>query len=282
MLSKGLELSDYEIGKRYDEIANIISMPKYFYEKISDKVKEIVISKNKNVQIMEYGSGNGYLGEKILLKTGKKINTYNLVDNSELLLKNATERLSSVKSDTIINSFHQSGNENIIGIPEKTMDLVISTEVLEHLKNPEKYLENIYQVLKDDGLVLISIPNGSAFEPYQTRISEKYGEEKVKSSPFLLQFIHGEHPWKTPQPIATMYYYDELVELLTKKFNIKLVSGFEHHPYAYDIFRRYLFPKLRLSKFTSPIIDKIQLMFDGFISDPSKYYRTYFILEKKI
>lgn len=38
-------------------------------------------------------------------------------------------------------------------------DMIIMTEVLEHLKSPEKLLMQIKLLLKDNGLVLISLPN---------------------------------------------------------------------------------------------------------------------------
>jgi len=282
MLSKGLELSDIEIGKQYGEIAHLISMPSYFYEKLSDEISSLInSSKGKKIKIMEYGSGNGFLAEKIISKNKFFISHYFLIDNSERLLASATNRLSNFGNDIIIESLHQSGNKSINGIKEKSIDIVVSTEVLEHLKKPDQYLRNIKKVLKDNGGLLISIPNGTAFEPYQTYITKNFKTKTIVNNHFLWQFIHGEHPIKTPQPIATMYYYDEIINLLGKYFTIYKKSGFEHKPYLYDIFRRWFFSKLRISRLTTPFIDKLQLFFDKFVHDPSKFYRTYFILRNK-
>jgi SAM-dependent methyltransferase len=43
--------------------------------------------------------------------------------------------------------------------PEKTFDLVYSSNVLEHLPRPELALEGIRKILKDDGITVHSVPN---------------------------------------------------------------------------------------------------------------------------
>jgi len=42
-------------------------------------------------------------------------------------------------------------------------DIVVSFEVLEHLRNPELYLNEIFRVMKPDALLMISVPNLTSF-----------------------------------------------------------------------------------------------------------------------
>jgi len=49
-------------------------------------------------------------------------------------------------------------------VEKEQFDFVILSEVLEHVKKPEKLLVNINRVLKKDGYLIITVPNG--FGPY--------------------------------------------------------------------------------------------------------------------
>lgn len=53
-------------------------------------------------------------------------------------------------------------------------DIVICGEVLEHLEHPETCLREIKRILKDDGTVLISTPNGSNPVTVLGRIFKKF------------------------------------------------------------------------------------------------------------
>lgn len=48
--------------------------------------------------------------------------------------------------------------ENLPFLPDY-FDVIVCTEVLEHVLDPRKVLRNIYSLLKQDGLLLISVPN---------------------------------------------------------------------------------------------------------------------------
>lgn len=45
----------------------------------------------------------------------------------------------------------------------RKFDIILATELLEHLKDPEKLIKQIKSLLKEDGVVLISLPNECTF-----------------------------------------------------------------------------------------------------------------------
>ncbi len=56
------------------------------------------------------------------------------------------------------------GNAEILPFPDNFFDTVICSEVLEHLVFPEKALEEIYRVSKNNAIIIFSIPNLGYFK----------------------------------------------------------------------------------------------------------------------
>ena len=53
---------------------------------------------------------------------------------------------------------------------KENFDLIFCTEVLEHLLYPERVLRNIYNLLNDQGVLFITVPNGR-FDSYRGHIN---------------------------------------------------------------------------------------------------------------
>lgn len=49
--------------------------------------------------------------------------------------------------------------EKNIKLPAKSFDVIICSQVLEHVKHPEKVMKNIYRLAKDDARIVVSVPN---------------------------------------------------------------------------------------------------------------------------
>ena len=56
------------------------------------------------------------------------------------------------------------GDAENLGLEKESFDFVVLSEVLEHLKYPEKALTSINVTLKDGGLLIVTVPNG--YGPY--------------------------------------------------------------------------------------------------------------------
>lgn len=59
-------------------------------------------------------------------------------------------------------------------IPNKKFDIIIISEVLEHLNNPEKVLFELRHKLNKDGLILGSIPNGYGLTEIEKFVIHKF------------------------------------------------------------------------------------------------------------
>ena len=112
------------------------------------RVKRIIASASayKGKGVLEVGCGAGNILEKIPF--GKLFG----IDISDALLKRAQIRLSN-KAYLLL------GNAEIMPFKDKTFDIAICSEVIEHTQNPGVLLENISNILKPEGKLIISIPN---------------------------------------------------------------------------------------------------------------------------
>ncbi len=119
-------------------------------------------------------------------------------------------------------------NSKILPFKKTQFNAVTCTDVLEHLFYPLEMMREIKRVLKDDGVVLISLPNDKGFNQiFHDLFKEIDGYEDS---------IYGHH-WRFSIKTAR--------EFFKKEFKITKESS-EFGP----IFRRYLF-FLKFKKFSS-------------------------------
>lgn len=132
-------------------MADVIS-----YERIVDqkRLKFIVDAVNGRVgesaKILDVGCGNGIIS----LHLGKLGFDVTGIDVSEKTIGNARKnnQYPNVK-------FYVKSAEDLVASGEK-FDAIICSEVLEHLRNPGALLSVLSQSLTDDGILIVTVPNG--------------------------------------------------------------------------------------------------------------------------
>lgn len=98
--------------------------------------------------LLEVGCGNGGMTELF----SAKVDFITAMDIS----KDSLAQLEAKKIENI--ETIESLIENFI--TEKRYDWIVMSEVIEHLRNPEKAIKNLYNLLAPNGKLLITTPNG--------------------------------------------------------------------------------------------------------------------------
>lgn len=201
----------------YDKIAEQILMPEDFYLNIARAIGCF----SNSAKLLDIGCGNGCLLEKITELNPKSVLFG--VDFSKKLIENARRRLGKrvklLKADALALPFS-----------DKMFDIVVMSEVIEHLKNPPQGLVEAKRVLKKHGRFILTFPNASSYQPFYPWIKKQtLGKLRFIFTPY-------EDLEKTGQPIDKCFSYNEIVLLLKQqKFKIKRISGTIFFPYLGEV-----------------------------------------------
>lgn len=139
--------------------------------------------------VLDIASGEGY-GSALLAKLAKSVVGVDIsVDTVEY---------ASQAYQTYENLKFMVGSCESIPLPEKSIDVVVSFETIEHHDQHERMMREIKRVLKPGGMLIISSPN---------RLT--YSDEANYSNPFHVKEL----------------YYEEFVNLLSQNFKYIKVYG---------------------------------------------------------
>ena len=107
----------------------------------------------KDKVVLDIASGSGY-GTKLLAQNAQKV--YG-VDVSPEAIEFSKNNYNAKNIEYLL------GDAEKIPVDDSTIDLLITFETIEHIKNYKNFLKEIKRVLKDDGLAIISTPNADEF-----------------------------------------------------------------------------------------------------------------------
>ncbi|WP_169777295.1 class I SAM-dependent methyltransferase [Campylobacter mucosalis] len=104
---------------------------------------------NKTSKILDYGCGMGGVSQLFYDKYNCQVDGVEISENELMKARMAfgdNNNLRFILLDDFV-------------FPEKTYDLIFSSQVIEHVHNVGNYLSKINSMLKDDGYLLIGLPN---------------------------------------------------------------------------------------------------------------------------
>lgn len=108
----------------------------------------------KGVKILDAGCGTGY-GSNLLASCGRVIGIDSNSEAIRFAKKNYGNQANFLLADITMLQFR---NEEF--------DCICAFEVIEHLKNPRKFLSEAKRILKKDGIIFLSTPNKAIHSPH--------------------------------------------------------------------------------------------------------------------
>ena len=199
------EHPNYERWKRAREIS--IERGKFVRSIISKDCK------CQNLKILDIGSGEG--GTSEVLSEDNFVTSF---DMNKIRLRRQQNSFSDINL--------LCGSSSSLPFKNNSLDLIILQDVLEHLDNKEKLINNIYNLLNDNGMIYLSTPN--KFSVVNIIADPHWGvplvsllkRESVRKY-FLNYFRKSEMNRKD---IAELLSLKNIYELFADKFEVQLFT----------------------------------------------------------
>lgn len=170
-----------------------------------------------------------------ILDVGSKNRPYDYLFSGEVIAVDINPKLKTVKKADITN----------LPFKERTFDGVLSTEVLEYVKEPRKAISEIHRVLKKGGKALISVPLMYKVHQDLVRYTREYLLELLQDFSKVEVFPIGN-------------FYTIILDILRDKMiTLKLI------PLRYFLYLPYLFLVLFIKP--SKILIKDQNFVSGYL-----------------
>lgn len=187
------------------------------------------LNNSKNLEILDVGCGDGVYEKKISPHILER-NVFRGLDISNIQLE---------KCRAVLKDFKAMDFENdSIPYGDNMFDYIICSEVLEHLFYPEKILNEIKRVLKQEGTLIITVPNLGSL---QNRIALLF----FGTSPFFDYMQNKQH--------IRFYTKKTILSLLGNDFKIQKQIGINS-----CMFERYIFPiRIIMPYFFQKLCNKI-------------------------
>ncbi|MBC9915458.1 class I SAM-dependent methyltransferase [Chitinophaga varians] len=129
----------------------------YEYDRIADRKRLDFISaavaerKGNQVTVLDVGCGNGVISRHLGMLGFNVLG----IDVSEPAIARARELNTSPRVN-----FKVLSAEQLVAAGD-TFDVIVCSEVLEHLQQPGALLATLYQSLRKDGILIVTVPNGT-------------------------------------------------------------------------------------------------------------------------
>jgi ubiquinone/menaquinone biosynthesis C-methylase UbiE len=213
MLKTGHHLTDEQIRAGYETLSHRGSLGPEFIRRVLALAGDLM-----GLKVLDVGCGKGELLREIQTRYANV--ELHGVDFSTGRLREASERIGS-KAILL-----EADIQEALPFPEAFFDRILCTETLEHLKDPERCLQQIGRLLKSDGRAILTLPNATGFAPFH------------RLDPFIpgrwlrRKLLPYEHPCNTDQPIDTCFAYTEVLQLIRAGgFEIEAIDGYRYFRY---------------------------------------------------
>lgn len=134
-------------------------------------ILDLIENEIKDKKVLDIGCGDGVLSYLLALKGASTTG----IDTSEEAVRFAKEKCKDSKNmDFLVASAYK------IPFEDKSFDYIVSSDVIEHLKYPEKMVSEIKRVWNKKGKIIITSPIRITEKPLDRMHCQEFFEEELK------------------------------------------------------------------------------------------------------
>lgn len=115
----------------------------------------------KELRVLDAGIGTGAMSSAFYRHIGRRFQLDG-IDISTEMLRQAKLRLESLDIDLSV----QCADLNKLPFPDNSFDVVLAAHVIEHLPDPQLALDEMFRVLKPEGILICSVTRSSLLGAY--------------------------------------------------------------------------------------------------------------------
>jgi 2-polyprenyl-3-methyl-5-hydroxy-6-metoxy-1,4-benzoquinol methylase len=199
--------------------------------KMIEKINEIVFNTSDTIKFLDIGCQNGDVLNELSTRTNYELFG---IEASETAAKNAQKNKKLIIQNGY---FNDKSYENIM------FDIVNLGDVIEHLADPRKVINDIYEILKPGGLLVITTPISNC--PYV--VLNTFINKLLKSYPLA---------WLTP-PFHIKYFSTiNLNSMMIQSGFVKIEEFYASSNFIYELAETQIFHNFKQKK----MIEKINLV----------------------
>ncbi len=159
---------------------------------IDNSIKQYNEDNNiKNQTILDIGCGGGLLSEPFYKKGFSVVG----IDASEESIYQATQHS---KIDNLNIKYITTTAEELLASDKHQYDIIFAMEIIEHIANPNTFIDTISQLLKPNGLIFISTINRNI----KSLLLAKFSAEYILN--WLPKGTHSYNKFITPAEVSTL------------------------------------------------------------------------------
>ncbi len=138
------------LSDAYDKVSEKVTNSDNHYDYLEHLTSAVITDNNI---ILDAGCDNGYLIERVIANSSHRKNLrFEAFDASEKMVRELQQRLKNI---IVSQQFLPDTS-----FKDKTFNVIMLSEVLEHVHAPRKALKELFRITAPKGILILSVPNG--------------------------------------------------------------------------------------------------------------------------
>ena len=194
---RDIDTSFERFAKQYDE--DMGDAGSYNHQHTIDPPLFDLIGNPKGLTICDIACGNGYIARRLIREGAKKIWASDI--SPELI------KLAQDKYEDLDIKFSVQEAEDFNGFPENYFDLVIIHMAIWYVEDVDKFLANVYKILKPKGRFIFSIDHPLKWSLYTAIDAVKQDETDAEQDKYLeVRKVKTFNNWLQKQDDLAVYF----------------------------------------------------------------------------